>query len=105
MPRDLLPTGYDELVRKLKDRIREAQVHTALSVNRELVLLYWRIGREISIRMRERGRGAKVVDRLARDLKHEFPEMKGFSPRNLRYMRTFAEAYPDESMLQAAPAK
>jgi predicted nuclease of restriction endonuclease-like (RecB) superfamily len=55
--------------------------------------------------MREQGWGAKVVDRLASDLKHEFPEMKGFSPRNLRYMRALADSYPDEAMLQGVLAK
>jgi predicted nuclease of restriction endonuclease-like (RecB) superfamily len=104
MANDLVPPDYEQFLGELKDRIRRAQVRAALSVNRELVLLYWQIGHEISARMKEQGWGAKVVDRLARDLKHEFPEMKGFSPRNLRYMRAFAEAYPDEAMLQQVVA-
>jgi predicted nuclease of restriction endonuclease-like (RecB) superfamily len=104
MARELLPQGYDDFLRELKERIRHAQLHAAFAVNRELVLLYWRMGREISQRMQAQGWGAKVVDRLARDLHAEFPAMKGFSPRNLRYMRAFAEAYSDEAMLQEVPA-
>lgn len=101
MANDLIPAAYERFLDELKERIRLAQVRAALSVNRELVLLYWQIGREISTRMTEQGWGTKVVDRLARDLRSAFPEMKGFSLRNLRYMRSFAEAYPDGAILQA----
>ncbi|MES1024912.1 PDDEXK nuclease domain-containing protein [Gloeocapsa sp. BRSZ] len=92
--------GYDQFLRDLKERIRSAQVRAALAVNRELVLLYWQIGRDILTRQQQQGWGAKVIDRLAADLRSSFPEIKGFSPRNLKYMRTFAEAYPDESFVQ-----
>ena len=92
--------GYDDFLRELKERIRNAQVRAALSVNRELVLLYWQIGREIIIRQQQQGWGAKVIERLARDLKAAFPDIKGFSARNLKYMRAFAEAYPDEQIVQ-----
>jgi predicted nuclease of restriction endonuclease-like (RecB) superfamily len=95
-----LPAGYAELLEDLKARIRQAQVRAALSVNRELVLLYWHIGREILQRQQQEGWGAKVIDRLALDLRCEFSEMKGFSPRNLKYMRTFAEVWPDEQIVQ-----
>jgi predicted nuclease of restriction endonuclease-like (RecB) superfamily len=100
-----LPAGYMELLEDLKRRIRESQVRAALSVNRELVLLYWHIGREILKRQKQEGWGAKVIDRLARDLRREFPDMKGFSPRNLKYMRAFAEAYPDEQFVQQVVAQ
>jgi len=100
-----LPAGYAELLESLKARIREAQVRAALSVNRELVLLYWHIGREILQRQQREGWGAKVIDRLALDLGREFPEMKGFSPRNLKYMRAFAEAWPEEQIVQEALAQ
>jgi len=63
-------------------------------VNTELVLLYWTIGRDILLRQEKERWGAKVIDRLSADLKRSFPEMKGFSPRNLKYMRTFADAWP-----------
>jgi hypothetical protein len=58
------------------------------------VLLYWRIGHEILMRQARESWGAKVIDRLSADLKTAFPEMKGFSPRNLKYMRAFAEDWP-----------
>jgi predicted nuclease of restriction endonuclease-like (RecB) superfamily len=94
--------GYDEFLRDLKDRIRSAQVKAALAVNRELVLLYWQIGRQILARQTLEGWGAKVVGQLAKDLKSEFPNMTGLSRTNLLYMRAFAEAYPDEAIVQQA---
>ena len=69
------------------------------------MLLYWQIGRDILARQAEQGWGAKVIDRLAHDLRNAFPEMKGFSPRNLKYMRTFAEAWPDTEFVQEALAQ
>jgi predicted nuclease of restriction endonuclease-like (RecB) superfamily len=90
---------YASFLRSLKDQIRQAQVKAALAVNHELILLYWKIGREILTRQQQEGWGTKVIDRLARDLKREFPEMSGFSSRNLKYMRSFAEAYPDEPIV------
>lgn len=76
-----------------------------LAANQELVLLYWHIGRGILERQDALGWGARVVDRLARDLRAEFPEMTGFSPRNLKYMRAFAEAWPDLEFVQQAAAR
>jgi predicted nuclease of restriction endonuclease-like (RecB) superfamily len=99
------PKGYNSFLTELKERIRHAQLRAALSVNRELVLLYWSIGRDILTRQNEQGWGAKVIDRLAADLRKAFPEMTGFSPRNLKYMRAFAEAWPDESFVQQVAAQ
>jgi predicted nuclease of restriction endonuclease-like (RecB) superfamily len=100
------PAGaYADLLRILKERIRTAQVRASLSANRELVLLYWQVGREILSRQASEHWGAKVIDRLAADLRHEFPEMRGLSPRNLKYMRAFAEAYPDAQFVQQAVAQ
>ena len=101
----LVPNGYPALLSDLKQRIRTAQVRAGLSVNREMVLLYWNLGREILARQEGEGWGAKVIDRLSRDLRAAFPEMQGFSPRNLKYMRAFAEAYPDEPFVQQAVAQ
>jgi predicted nuclease of restriction endonuclease-like (RecB) superfamily len=70
-------------------RIHTAQQRATLAVNRELVLLYWQIGRDILARQAAQGWGAKVIERLAQDLRTAFPDMKGFSPRNLKYMRAF----------------
>ena len=97
--------GYDKLLRALKVRISTARTQAALAVNRELVLLYWQIGTDISQQMREQGWGAKFIDQIAGDLRREFPDIKGFSPRNLRYMRSFAEAWTEEPILQQVVAK
>lgn len=105
MSSDLVPPGYAAFLVNLKECIRSAQVRAALAVNRELVLLYWHIGREILVRQEQEGWGAKVIDRLAKDLKQEFPEMKGFSSRNLKYMRAFAEVWADEAIVQQVVAQ
>lgn len=100
-----MPKGYPELFEDLKNRVRAAQVRAALAVNRELVLLYWSIGRDILAQQKEHGWGAKIIDRLAADLRKAFPQMEGFSPRNLKYMRAFAEAWPDEQIVQQVVAQ
>ena len=92
--------NYEAFLSILKTRVRTAQLRATLAVNRELVLLYWQIGRDILERQQDEGWGAKVIERLAKDLKSEFPDMKGFSRSNLLYMRAFAEAYPDEQIVQ-----
>lgn len=101
----LVPSDYEQVLNSLKQRIRQAQISAALAVNRELVLLYWQIGREILQRQQQEGWGAKVIDRLARDLRAAFPEMRGFSSRNLKYMRAFAAAYLDEAIVQQTAAQ
>jgi predicted nuclease of restriction endonuclease-like (RecB) superfamily len=88
-------TSYPELLNSIKTRIQTAQVKAALSVNAEMISLYWEIGKMILDRQRDEGWGAKIIDKLSKDLVSEFPEMKGFSSRNLKYMRKFAEAYPN----------
>lgn len=100
-----LPPDYTGWLASLKQRIQSAQQRAALAVNRELVLLYWQIGQDILARQQAQGWGAKVIDRLARDLTAAFPGMKGFSPRNLKYMRAFAEAWPDAAIVQQAAAQ
>ena len=91
-PAKTLPTSYAPLLADLKARVRAAQVKAALSVNRELILLYWHIGREILRAQKAEGWGTKVVERLAKDLATEFPEMSGFSRANLLRMRSFYAA-------------
>ncbi|MBD2060297.1 DUF1016 domain-containing protein [Oculatella sp. FACHB-28] len=108
MPRQsslFLDSHYADFLDGLKQRIRSAQVKAALAVNRELVLLYWQIGQEILSRQQRNGWGAKIIDQLAKDLKREFPDVNGFSSRNLKYMRAFAEAYPDELIVQEVLAQ
>lgn len=95
-----IPEGYDLWLADLKTRIHSAQQRAALAANRELVLLYWQLGRDILSRQAEQGWGAKVIDRLAQDLRAAFPEMKGFSRSNLMSMRAFAEAWPDQQIVQ-----
>ncbi len=102
--RAVLPEGYQELLGDLKERIGSAQIKAALSVNRELIALYWQIGRAISDQQETHGWGTGVIDRLSADLRRAFPDMRGFSPRNLRYMRTFAAAYPEPDFWQQAAA-
>ncbi|MCP4675713.1 MAG: DUF1016 domain-containing protein, partial [Deltaproteobacteria bacterium] len=86
--------GYAAFLTEIKDRIQTAQVRANLAVNRELVALYWQIGQMISERQEHEGWGARVIDRLAQDLKNELPAVKGFSARNMRRMRQFYDEYP-----------
>jgi predicted nuclease of restriction endonuclease-like (RecB) superfamily len=100
-----LPPDYADWLAELKSRIHAAQQRASLSVNRELVLLYWHIGRDILQRQSRDGWGSKVIDRLSQDLRNAFPDMKGFSPRNLKYMRAFADAWPDAAIVQEVLAQ
>src|SRR6267142_96135 len=93
-------TDYGALLSELKQRISSARLQASLAVNRELILLYWNIGRDILVRQKRAGWGTKVIDRLAADLHAAFPEMAGLSARNLKYMRAFSEAYPDLQFVQ-----
>jgi len=99
------PRGYAEWLKDVKARIRIAQLRASVAVNRELVLLYWQIGRDILERQEREGWGTKVVDRIARDLRVAFPGIKGFSARNLKYMRSFAAAWPDVEFVQQLAAQ
>lgn len=100
-----LPAKYVEFLKGLKARIRSAQLKAAVSVNREMIVLYWQIGSDIVARQKKEGWGTKIIDRLAADLRLEFPEIKGFSPRNLKYMRAFAEVYSDKLFVQQLAAQ
>jgi predicted nuclease of restriction endonuclease-like (RecB) superfamily len=99
------PDDYQQFLGELKERIRNAQIRAVIAINRELVLLYWQIGRDILHRQQQQGWGAKVINNLASDLQKAFPEMKGFSSRNLKYMRSFAETYPDFEFVQQVVAQ
>jgi len=96
----VVPAGYAEWLADVKARVHAAQQRAALAVNAEVMQLYWQLGRDILDQQSREGWGAKVTDRLAHDLKAAFPEVKGFSPRNLKYMRRFAEAWPDPEFVQ-----
>lgn len=96
---------YINFINELKQKIQLAQQKAILSANKELVLLYWEIGRGILQKQKEQGWGAKIIDSLSHDLISSFPEMKDFSPRNLKYMRKFAETYPESQIVQALLAQ
>jgi predicted nuclease of restriction endonuclease-like (RecB) superfamily len=101
----LLPADYGAWLTLLKQRIQGARTRAALAVNAEQIRLYHEMGVDILARQARDGWGAKVIDRLSSDLRDEFPDMKGFSRRNLMYMRDFAAAYPDWSIVQQRAAQ
>jgi predicted nuclease of restriction endonuclease-like (RecB) superfamily len=93
-------SDYAPWLQTLKEKIRHARVKVSLALNRELIILYWHIGREILKRQKSEGWGTKVIQQLANDLRSEFPDMTGLSRTNLMYMRAFADAWPEESIVQ-----
>jgi len=97
--------GCTALLSELKERIHSARLRAAVAVNQELILLYWSIGSDILVRQATEGWGARVIDRLGEYLRRAFPEMTGLSGRNLKYMRAFAEAYPDQEIVQQVVAR
>jgi predicted nuclease of restriction endonuclease-like (RecB) superfamily len=90
-----MPASYGKLLADLKKRIASERLRVVMSANAGMIMLYWEIGNDILMRQNSEGWGAKVIDRLSADLREEFPDMQGLSPRNLLFMRSFAEAYPD----------
>lgn len=97
-----LPSNYSSVVTALKERIRKARQRAILSVNKELTLLYWEIGEMIITQQGTQGWGAKIIQQLSIDLKTEFPDFKGLSERNLKYMATFARRFPQFGQQPAA---
>ena len=100
-----MPDNYTALLKDIKSTIQQRRLKTVLSVNTALILLYWEIGCVILKQQASEGWGTKVIDRLSFDLKQAFPDMKGFSPRNLKYMRAFATAYTDGEFVQRVVAQ
>ncbi|MGE0820822.1 MAG: DUF1016 N-terminal domain-containing protein [Candidatus Binatia bacterium] len=96
---------YKELLGEIKNRTRQAQIKAALSVNAEMIEMYWNIGRISHKRQQQEGWGTKVIPRLARDIHNELPEVKGFSERNIGYRIRFAREYDDSVILQQPVAK
>lgn len=105
VPSRALPRDYAVVLDDIKQRIRNERVRTVLAANSAMVLLYWDVGRTILTRQEAAGWGAKIIDRLSHDLRKAYPEMQGLSPRNLRYMRTFAAAWPTRPIGQQAAAQ
>lgn len=101
----IMEKNYTEILAQLQEKIRQARQRAGLAVNRELLAVYWEIGSTILEQQAAEGWGARVIDRLATDLKTEFPDMQGLSVRNIKYMRAFAEAYPHFPNVQPAAAQ
>jgi predicted nuclease of restriction endonuclease-like (RecB) superfamily len=102
---DELPDEYGYTLRELKIRIQQTRLATVLAANSALVQLYWHVGQTILARQDRAGWGAKVIDRLSQDLRDAFPDMSGWSPRNLKYMRAFAAAWSEPDIVQAPLAQ
>ena len=103
--REELPTDYRVLLGEIKERIRAERVRVVLAANQAMVLLYWDIGKAILARQEREGWGAGTIDRLSHDLRVAFPDMRGLSPRNLKYMRAFAAAWPEREVVQEVLAQ
>lgn len=97
-----IENNYIQLIEALKQEIQQARMRAHVSVNRELIILYWKIGKKILQRQSAEGWGSKVIENVSQDLRKAFPEMKGLSSQNLFYMRQFAMAYPGSKILQQA---
>ncbi len=104
-PASEMPSGYGSMLTEIKERVRQARLRTVLAANASMVISYWEVGRVILARQQAEGWGAKVIDRLSNDLREAFPDMQGLSPRNLKYMRAFAAAWPEEAIVQRVVAQ
>lgn len=93
---------YVQFLDSLKERVAASRYRAVLNVNKELIVLYHHIGTEIITSQKQHGWGSKIIQQLSRDLRLAFPEMKGFSPQNLKYMKRFAEEYTYEEIGQQA---
>jgi predicted nuclease of restriction endonuclease-like (RecB) superfamily len=100
-----LPRSYARTLRDIKERIGTARLSTVIAANSAAILLYWEIGNVVAARMDAEQWGAKVIDRLAADIRTAYPDMSGFSSRNLRYMRSFATTWTSRPILQQLAAK
>ncbi|UUX91140.1 PDDEXK nuclease domain-containing protein [Methanoplanus endosymbiosus] len=98
--KNILPEDYGEIFEDIKKRIKSERINVTLKANAAMVMLYWDIGNVILTRQKKEGWGAKIIDRLSHDLKVAFPDMTGLSPRNLKYMRKFASAWPKREIVQ-----
>ena len=102
---ELLTDDYKLFFGEIKEAIRQAQIKAMVTVNQQLLHLYWNIGNMILERQAKFGWGSSVISQLSKDLKEEFPTAKGYSERNLGYMKKFASEYPDFAILQRGVAK
>lgn len=97
--------GYLDFIEEIKKEITTQRISVVLNANSSMICLYWNIGHAILQKQEEEGWGAKVIDRMATDLKNAFPDMSGFSPRNIKYMRKFAECWTDYEIVQRVVAQ
>lgn len=102
---NLLPNGYPEWQKSIEQLIEISKLRAAINVNADTLKLYWNIGNSILQKQKEKGWGKKVIEQLSKDLTNRFPNDRGYSIRNLKYMRQFSEAYPDFPILQVPLAK
>jgi len=100
-----VPDSYIDMRDTIISKIKESRFRCAVQVNSGMIELYWSIGNEILFRQKNEGWGAKVIDRLSKDLKETFPDMSGFSPRNLGSMKKFAANWSDFSIVQRVVAQ
>ncbi len=97
--------SYLQFIEEIKKEIQKQRVSVVMNANTSMICLYWNIGRAILKKQEEEGWGAKVIDRMSKDLKIAFPEMSGFSPRNIKYMRKFAQCWGDYEIVQRVVAQ
>ncbi len=97
--------SYLEFIEEIKKEIQKQRVSVVMNANASMICLYWNIGKAILAKQTEEGWGTKVIDRMAKDLKTAFPEMSGFSPRNIKYMRKFAQCWHDYEIVQRVVAQ
>jgi predicted nuclease of restriction endonuclease-like (RecB) superfamily len=96
---------YITFLNDIKKDIQTSRFKAALSLNKELILLYWRIGKGILDRQQQQGWGSKIIEQLSLDLKHDFPQMKGLGIRNLKYMQRFSAEIQDFEIVQQLVAQ
>lgn len=96
---------YLKFINDIKREIQNQRISVVLKANTSMICLYWNIGNAILTKQQEEGWGTKVIDRISHDIKEMFPEMKGFSPRNIKYMRKFADTWKDYEIVQQVAAQ
>ena len=97
--------AYLEFIEEIKKEIQHQRLTVVLNGNSSMICLYWHIGKEILQKQEKEGWGAKIIDRMSKDLKEAFPDMSGSSPRNIKYMRKFAACWPDFEKVQQVVAQ
>ncbi|NRB10713.1 MAG: DUF1016 domain-containing protein [Rickettsiaceae bacterium] len=105
MTKEMIDNSYAVLLQNLKKEITQARIKAHLSVNKEMIVLYWKIGNQILQRQKQEAWGSKVIENISKDLRKEFPEMTGLGVRNLKYMRKFAYLNSDLAIVQEALAQ